>query len=261
VGISSPPTTWQGFLSMCQTLKSKGYIPIAWPGATAGDNAQLLNSMVMNNAPVPDMFAQIQAGKLKATDPWFVKTLSQYAELRPYFQPDAVGSAVGPADELFASGKAAMLARGDYAIAPVRQLGATFKIGLLSPITVNTSPKYTGVYNLTYIMGVKSNTPNRDTALAFVDYLSQPGPASVFANGEDDHVTVKGATYTEADLAATSVWLHRPTILAPNYQWTDLQMETAMAQATISVVGGTSPQQAAATAQNVIDQQRAQSES
>ncbi|MHB1534652.1 MAG: ABC transporter substrate-binding protein, partial [Acidimicrobiales bacterium] len=48
VGISSPPTTWQGFLSMCQTLKSKGYIPIAWPGATAGDNAQLLHSMVMN---------------------------------------------------------------------------------------------------------------------------------------------------------------------------------------------------------------------
>jgi len=258
VGETVLPTTWDGFLSLCDKIKSKGIIPIAWPGGDANNRAQIMNAMVMNNAPTSNMFAEIQTGKLKATDAWFIKTLQQFVQLKPYFEPDSTGTAVGPCLELFASGKAAMLATGDYDISAARALGATFPMGVVSPVTVNSNPKYLGVYNLTYILGVKASTSEPDTALAFVDYLSLHGPAGTFANGEDDHVTVKNVDYTKRDLAATALWLNKPTILAPNYQFNSVEMGDAMIEAAIAAVNGTSPEAAAEAAQKTIDQLRAQ---
>ena len=50
VGVDSPPQDWDGFLDMCDKIKSKGIIPLAWPGGEVGNAGQLFNSMVMNDA-------------------------------------------------------------------------------------------------------------------------------------------------------------------------------------------------------------------
>lgn len=254
-GASEPPDSWDGFLALCEQLKGQGVVPIAWPGGDPGNAGQMINAMVMNNAPSDDMFAKIEDGTYKCTDDWFVKTLEQYAQLRPYFQPNATGTAVEPAQQLFAQGKAGMLYTGSYHMAAVRALGAKFPFGLIAPVTVPADEaKYQGVYNATFILGVNTASDVRAAGLAFVDFLSQPENASVYANGTGQHLTVKDVTYENPDLEATSEWLTKDTILAPRYQFNDLDIRSAVEASAVQVVGGTDPQKAAEDAQRIVDQ-------
>ncbi|MBO8192297.1 extracellular solute-binding protein [Streptomyces oryzae] len=251
------PEDWDSFLSLCDRLKSQGLVPIAWPGGEPGNAGQLFNSMVMNNAPSDDMCTKIEAGTYRCTDDWFLKTLKQYAQLRPYFQRKATGTAVEPCQQIFASGKAAMLATGSYDIAAVRKLGARFDIDLLSPITTAADKaRYAGTYNATFILGVNSRSEHQQAAVTFVEFLSTPRVAGRYANGTKQHVSVKGVEYTDPDLRAIAPWLEKKTLPAPRFQFNDLDIRAAVEGACTAVVGGTSPEQAAEKAQHVVDQKR-----
>ncbi len=254
VGVDSPPQSWDGFLSMCDKLKNKNIIPLAWPGGEVGNAGQLINNMVMNEAPSDDAFAQIEAGKLKATDDWFVGVLKKYAELRPYFQPNAVGTAVEPTQQLFASGKAALLCTGSYHVAAIRALGAKFGVDLVPPITVASDPKYVGTYNATFILGINSASKVQPAALEWLRFLSDKANAATYANATVQHVTVADVEYTDPDLKALSPWLTKKTMLAARFQFNDLDIRNAVEGAAISVVGGADPGAAAKKAQSVIDQ-------
>jgi raffinose/stachyose/melibiose transport system substrate-binding protein len=254
-GVTEAPQDWDGFLTMCDKLKAKGLVPLAWPGGDIGNAGHLLNSMVMNNAPTDDMFTRIESGQAKVTDPWFLATLKQYVQLRPYFQPNATGTAVEPAQQLFAKGMAGLLVTGSFHMAAVRKLGAKFPMNLVPPITVPADKaKFEGIYNATFILGVNAASDVQPAALAFIDFLSQPANAAVYANGTGQHVSVKDVAYDNPDLKATQAWLTRKTLLAPRFQFLDLDIRNAVEVAAVQVVGGTDPEQAAQKAQTIIDQ-------
>ncbi|SCG76769.1 ABC transporter substrate-binding protein [Micromonospora coxensis] len=256
-GVTAPPADWDGFLALCEKLKGQGVVPLAWPGAEAGNSGQLFNSMVANNAPSDDMCAKIEKGEAKCTDDWFLQTLNQYVQLRPYFQPNATGTAVEPAQQLFATGRAAMLATGSYHLAAVRKLGAKFPMDIISPITTSKDKaRHEGVYNATFILGVNAKSDVQPAASAWLEFLSDPANASVYANATAQHLTVKGVEYTNADLKAIQPWLTRKTLLAPRFQFLDLDIRNAVEAACVKVVGGAAPQQAAEEAQRIVDQRR-----
>ena len=254
-GVSELPADWDGFLSLCDKVKSAGLIPLAWPGGEVGNAGQLLNCMVMNNAPRDDAFAAIEKGTGKVTDDWFVNTLKQYQQLKPYFQPNSTGTVVEPTQQLFASGRAAMLATGSYHIAVVRALGAKFGLDLVPPITTGAGKaKYEGTYNATFILGVNSKSKVQPAATAWLEFLSDKANAATYANKTVQHVTVADVEYTDADLKKLAPWLTKKTLLAPRFQFLDLDIRNAVEGASIAVVGGASPQSAAEKAQQVIDE-------
>ena len=256
-GVSSLPTDWDGFLALCETLKAKGLTPIAWPGGEPANSGQLINSMVMNNMPTDTAFADIEAGTRKVTDDWFLETLKQYQQLAPFFEANSTGTSSEPLQQLFASGKAGMLATGSFHISAVRKLGAEFPIGLIAPITVAADKaKYEGIYNATFILGVNSAGTGQDAALKWVEFLSDPVNAAVYANGTSQHVTVKNVDYTNADLKHNAPWLAKKTLLAPRFQFNNLDIRAAVEASCVAVVGGTSPDQAAEQAQGIIDQRK-----
>jgi len=256
-GHTSLPTDWDGFLGLLDDLMAKGYTPLVWPGGDSSNNGQFLNTMVMNNAPSDQMFAGIEAGTYKATDDWFVNTLKQYKQLVPYMQNLPTGTSTTSATEQFASAKAAILAVGSFEISTVRTLGAQFPVDLVAPITTSTAAaaKYEGVYNATFILGLNSATKVGPAAYAWIEYLSDPVNAGIYANGTAQHVTVADVEYTNADLKQLSPWLTKKTLLDPLYQFLNLNISAAVVNSTVSVVGGTDPEQAAAHAQTIIDQQ------
>ncbi|NUP21245.1 MAG: extracellular solute-binding protein [Streptomyces sp.] len=257
-GHTSAPTDWDGFLQLLDDLKAKGFTPIAWPGGDAANAGQLLNTMVMNNAPSDDMFTKIESGRYKVTDDWFIKTLEQYGELKPFFQARATGSTTDAVTQLFAEGKAGLLATGSFQMAGVRALGAKFPFDLVVPITSAAGKaKYEGVFNTTFILGVNSASTVQPAAYAFLEFLSDPANAGTYANGTGQHVTVQGVEYTNTDLKAVAPWLTKKTLLAPRFQFIDLDIRTAVENAAVAVVGGKKPAQAAEEAQRVIDQKRA----
>lgn len=256
-GHTSAPEDWDGFLQLLDDLAAKNYTPIAWPGGDSANAGQLLNPMVMNNAPSDDAFARIESGDYKVTDDWFLTTLEQYAQLRPYFQERATGSSTDATAQLFASGRAGLLATGSFQMASVRALGAKFPFDVVAPITTTaTKAKYEGVFNTTFILGVNTASEVQPAAHAFLEFLSDPEHAGAYANGTGQHLTVEGVEYTNADLKAVEPWLTRKTLLAPRFQFLDLDIRTTVENATVAVVGGKKPAQAAEEAQRVIDQKR-----
>ncbi|MET8946445.1 extracellular solute-binding protein [Streptomyces sp. NPDC004542] len=256
-GHTGAPKDWDGFLQLLDDLKSKGYTPIAWPGGDTANAGQLLNTMVMNNAPDDDMFTKIESGEYKVTDDWFLTTLQQYAELTPYFQARATGSTTDAVTQLFARGRAGLLATGSFQMAGVRALGAKFPFDLVAPVTTTAAEaRYEGVFNTTFILGVNSASKVQPAAYAFLEFLSDPVNAGTYANGTGQHVTVEGVEYTNADLKAVAPWLKRKTLLAPRFQFLNLDIRTAVENAAVAVVGGKKPAQAAEEAQRVIDQKR-----
>jgi raffinose/stachyose/melibiose transport system substrate-binding protein len=251
------PADWDGFLALCERFTGLGVAPIAWPGGEPGNAGQLINTMVMNNAPFDDMFTRVEAGTAKVTDDWFLTTLRQYGQLAPYFQPGTLGAASEPCQQLFATGGAAMLATGTFHFTAVRKLGAAFPIDLVAPITVGAgAARFTGAANATFLLGVSTASQAQESAARFVEYLSRPQVASRYANGTVQHSTVDGVEYTDRDLKATARWLDAPVVLAPRFQFTNLDVRSAVENACVEVVRGSSPEQAAETAQAVVDQKR-----
>lgn len=254
-GATGQPDSWDAFLDLCDKLKTANVDPIIFPGGSQADGNQLLNSMVMNNAPSDDMFAKIESGEYSCTDDWYLTTLGQYAELRPFLQANFTGTSAEAAQQLFATGRGGIFITGSYYIALVRGLGAKFPIDLCPPITVAADKaRHVGIHNTTFILGVNTASDNRATAVALLEHLSDPAVAGVYANGTAQHVTVAGVEYANADLKALQPWLERRTLIAPLFQFNNLNIRTAVQNAALDVLAGKQPAQAAEDAQRIVAQ-------
>jgi raffinose/stachyose/melibiose transport system substrate-binding protein len=64
-GVSDVPTDWDAYIAALEKFKAAGVDPIAWPGNDPANALQIINSLVMNNGPTPDMFAGIQDGSVQ----------------------------------------------------------------------------------------------------------------------------------------------------------------------------------------------------
>ena len=245
----------------CQTVKSKGITPIAWPGGTRGNAGQLsMNGLVMNAFPTDDAFAKIDTGAAKTTDFWMVKALQDFKDLAADCftdNPLAVKDDGALAD--FATGKALMLATGTFSMGPALKLNPSLHFGLYVPITtqVGRTPKWEGIYNATFIVGVNArqkDAKKQAAAIKFVDWLSQPANAAKYANGTSQHSTVTGVAYTTQELKDTGIWADKRVLLAPRFQFLNLDIRNAVEDAFLAVAGGKDAKAAAADAQAIIDQ-------
>ena len=245
----------------CQTVKAKGITPIAWPGGTRGNAGQLsMNGLVMNAFPSDDAFAKIDTGAGKVTDFWMVKALQDFKDLAADCfgdNPLAVKDDGALAD--FATGKALMLATGTFSMGPALKLNPALKFGLYVPITtpLGQTPKWEGIYNATFIVGVnaRQKDPKKQAAaIKFVDWLSQKDNASKYANGTSQHSTVLGVPYVKQELKDTGVWADKRVLLAPRFQFLNLDIRNAVEDAFLAVAGGKDAKAAAADAQAIIDQ-------
>jgi len=252
----SAPKDWDSFLGSCEALKTSGYVPMAWPGGDVGNAGQLFNCMVANHAPAEDVCAQIEIGTLKVTDDWFIAMLKQYQELVPYMQDNAPGTAVEAVQNMFVQQQAAMLVTGSYHISAVRALGAEFPVDLTFPSTnaAGKTATYEGVYNATFILGVNAASEVQPAAYSWVEFLSRPENAAYYADNTAQHVAVEGVKYSDPDLVKLSPWLSKKTMLAARFQFENLDVRNAVEATAIAVVGGTSPQEAAESAQLIVDQ-------
>ena len=261
-GANPKPKDWNSTMDACEKLKSAGYTPIGFPGAVnTADGAQLFNSMVLGVQPSSDACAQIESGKYKLTDAWFLNLLNKYKEIGQYFQPNFMGASMSTVNQLFVSGKTAMLAAGSYNISVVRSLGATFPIGMFFPVSLDTAKSnwFKGTFNATFIMGVNSASKVKPAALKWVEFLSEPDQAEYYANQTTQWLTMKGINYTNPDLKRLAPILKEKIELAPRYQFLNTNVANAVFNACAAAAAGTSPDQAAEQGQKIVDQARQQS--
>jgi raffinose/stachyose/melibiose transport system substrate-binding protein len=78
------PTTWSQTLAFCKQVKADGIIPFAWPAATRGNAGQIINSFMMNSAPLAEVkahVAAIESGKEDLTTDWFKGIATKYKQM------------------------------------------------------------------------------------------------------------------------------------------------------------------------------------
>ncbi|MEK3881900.1 extracellular solute-binding protein [Paenibacillus sp. PL2-23] len=252
----TPPTDWEGFLALNETLKQNGYIPIAFPGADIGPG-QFLNSMMMNNNTDEEIWAKVETGQAKITEEWFVKTLAQFKELndKGYFQSDSLGTAKDIAGALFAQGKAAMLATGSYMMSSNKALNPELEQGLLAPITVAADQAvFEGIHTTTFMMAVNRNSTVKEEAKLFIKFLTEKENAEKYAAATGQLLTLKDLTYSSPELQESATWLEKKTRFHPRYLITVPAIEKAVVTSIQNVIAGKSPEEAAAEAQKIVDQ-------
>ncbi|PZD95877.1 sugar ABC transporter substrate-binding protein [Paenibacillus sambharensis] len=251
------PKDWDGFLAAAEKLKQAGIIPIAFPGADIGPG-QFMNVMVMNNAPDPDIFVKLEAGETKLTDAWWVKTLAQFKELndKGYFQPDALGTKDQGAGALFVQDKAAMLATGSYQLAQHKKNNPELEQKLLAPITVPANEMiYEGIHTTTFLLGVNSQSKHPEEAKKWLAFLSSPEAAGAYANATGQNVTVNGVEYETEELKAVAEWSTRKTRFQPRFTMKNAEVQKAVTGSIQAVLAGQTPEQAAADAQAIVNQE------
>ena len=247
-GITKLPTNFTGFLNMCKTLKSKGYVPMAWPGATLGQAGQILNSMMMNAFPSYDAIekgvSQIETGVKDLNVAWFADMAGKYAQMRDAgcFPDTPTGVTEATANNLFATGKAAIMPTGTFSMGAIKAINPAMegKMKLMSLIATDSKPQYEGIHNNTFNLSVNDNASDDDQkiAKAFISFFLQPAIAAEYANGTTQHVNVLGVTYTNKDLVNTSDFQKKKTLLAPRFLFTSQAIRDLLEQSLISIVGG-----------------------
>lgn len=250
-----PAEDWEGFLELCETLKENGYTPIAFPGADIGPG-QMMNSMMMNNAP-EGVFGELMNGETELTEDWWVKTLTQFQELmdKGYIGEDALGMKHEGAIAQVAQEEAAMLASGSYAMANVKELNPDIELGLLAPITVSADEaEYEGIHTTTFMLAVNSMSQNKEEAKKFIDFLSQPENAEYYANETGQFLTIPGVNYESKSLKAAADWMDKNTRFQPRYLIPDADVEKAVIASIQNVLSGEDPEAAAKQAQEIVNQ-------
>ncbi|MGW3450583.1 ABC transporter substrate-binding protein [Streptomyces sp. NPDC001076] len=111
----SEPTSWDGFLDLCDKLKSKGVAPI---GLGAGGNTPWVASSWFDYLDIRINGAQyhreLLAGKHRFDDPEVRKVFDRWQEVLPYFDPNGTALAFQDATTALLGGKTGMMLIGTF---------------------------------------------------------------------------------------------------------------------------------------------------
>ncbi|MFJ8151607.1 ABC transporter substrate-binding protein [Streptomyces sp. NPDC094468] len=111
----SEPTSWDGFLDLCDKLKSKGVAPI---GLGAGGNTPWVASAWFDYLDIRINGAQyhreLLAGKHRFDDPEVRKVFDRWREVLPYFDPNGTALAFQDATTALLNGKTGMMLIGTF---------------------------------------------------------------------------------------------------------------------------------------------------
>ena len=253
------PRTWSQYLDALETLKQNGYIPIAFPGADIGQG-QLMNPMLMNENTDEEMFPKLLTGETKLTDDWFVGSLRKWQQLAPYFQPNSLGTNYDAAVTLFVTEQAAILATGSFHAALVLNQAPDMRLDMLPPITVEDESRivYEGVHNTTFMLAINTKSTKKAAAEKFLEFLAEKETAEYYANNTGQLGVVQGLEYSSKSLQFETDFTALNTRFLPRSTIPDKQIEDAITGSISAVISGTSPEEAAAEAQKIVDQVRNQ---
>lgn len=252
-----PPKDWEGFLEVNETLKENGVeYPIVFPAADNGPG-QFMNPMMMNNEPDEEIWDKVQSGERKVNEEWWVKTLEQIKELndKGYFGKDPLGITQDASGTIFAQEKAGMLAMGSYMMAQVHDQNPDMEMGLLAPITTTEEEMvWEGIHTTTFMLAVNEESKYKEEAKKFIEFLTRPENASLYANETGQMLTLEDVSYESEVLQIQQEWTEKNTRFQPRYLITNGQVQDAVLGSIDSVLTGVDPQTAADQAQQMIDQ-------
>ena len=174
------PTTWEDFITVCQTLSDKGITPLANGIAGNWDILEcVLLGMVPNYIPFEER-AAYETGAKKMNDETWVKMYSDFAQLAPFFPVGFESIDNDQANVFFGLGQAAMLIDGSWSCGPLVD-EYDVEVGIMAmPAPAGNKPGMC----LHADMGMAGNTATKhpEEVKAFLAWLSTPEGAQITAD-------------------------------------------------------------------------------
>jgi raffinose/stachyose/melibiose transport system substrate-binding protein len=111
----SVPQKWDEFIELCETLKARGIIPIAFDSEWWGPQF-FFGSIMSNNGADAAWTEKLERGEVKVRDPIFVDAMRKTRELidRGYVPPDWLSLRREQSKDMIGEGKAAMMIAGTW---------------------------------------------------------------------------------------------------------------------------------------------------
>ena len=165
------PTTYEEFLSVCQTLKDNGVTPMAMCGTDAWIPAQFVQQ-IAGGMSGNQLFKDVCDGKEKWNNETHVKAAEEVKKMADhgYFQDGYIGMGPEESTDLFTTGKTAMYFMGAWDADKISKSEMGEQAGAF------VMPAYDAQYNNISVgsvdtsFSVSETCKNKDAAVAFLKY-------------------------------------------------------------------------------------------
>ncbi|MGA7147977.1 MAG: extracellular solute-binding protein [Microbacterium sp.] len=206
----SVPATWEEFIAVCDALKAAGITPLY---GTLADPWTVMPSWngLGTYATQPSFFDEMRAEgenvgpqSPASFEKDFGTVMSRQGELFSYMQEGYRGRTYDDGNAAFANGETAMLLQGIWALSPIKAINPDIDAAIF-PYPAGDDPDdrllVTGV---DVVVTMARNTPHREEAMRFIDYLFEKDVIEEFAAAQNMVPSVKGAELSD-DPALQSV--------------------------------------------------------
>ena len=189
-----PPKTWDDLINAAKTLQTAGITPFA----AAGKDTWLLplydDLFAASRYGGTDFEKAVLSGAKKFDDPDYVAALDVLNQLKPYFPKDQMGLGETDVQTLFATGKAAMIPEGSFALAPIKTIDSSLNLGVFNappaPGAVVNKPLQVGWVDASY--GLNAKSTHQKEALELLQWMSTKEFGQMVADDLKQVSLVKG---------------------------------------------------------------------
>lgn len=171
------PVTWEDFLNVCEVIKQNGVTPLCNSGKDGWtmefDIYPFMHKLMVDD---PDIFAKVDKGEIKYTDPVFLDTFKEIDEFYKmgYIHPDLVSLAGDASTDMFAKGEVAMVIQGDWFANGLNEKEPEFTVGVFPMPTPGHGDKVVVPLTVGSYDAIASSTEHKEESLQVMEYMSRP---------------------------------------------------------------------------------------
>lgn len=204
------PDTWDEFIAVCDALEAAGITPFygtladSWTGMPSWN---ALGAYASQDGFFDDLRAEgedVGAGSAVSFEKDFPEVMAQQAQLFSYMQEGYRGRTYDDGNAAFARGESAMLLQGIWALNPVKAINPDIDAAIFPYPAADDPDDRLLVSGVDVVVTMAKDTPHREEALRFIEYLFDVGVIEDFAASQNMIPSVEGAELSD-DPALQSV--------------------------------------------------------
>lgn len=196
------PETWDELIALCDTLVDRGITPFATSLAenwTAMPSWNGIGAYYAQDGFFDEMRAEgdtVGEGSGASFEADFPEAMQRQAQLFEYSQDGYRGASYDDSTSLFANGEAAMMLQGIWALSPVKAVNPDIDAAIFPyPVPEDPADRML-VSGVDVTVTMARETPHKEEALRFIEYLFRPDVIEEFAASQTMVPSV-----TEAELS------------------------------------------------------------
>ncbi|MDZ7703561.1 MAG: extracellular solute-binding protein [Trueperaceae bacterium] len=191
-----PPTTWDEFIAINDTLLGAGYIPLAITGKDSWMLPIFHTVVGAGTYGGNDFVDAVLAGDTTFEDPAFVESLQAVKDLQPYMPPGVTGVSYVDTQNLFVNELAAMFPGGSWEAAFFSAQNPDLDLGVFTVPAKNTNQQLVSWF-VDGSWAVTTSAEDVEASLDFVNWLGSTEFGQLFTDTLAQISPIEGVVPTD----------------------------------------------------------------